>query len=87
MALPARDEGINAGAAACQMISHWLTVFGAPTATYSDNGGHFTGAWFRTMYRLIGVQHPSTVAYHSRSNRRAKVAGFQIFEQLKEPHP
>ena len=44
------------------MISHWLTVFGTPKAIWSDNGSHFTGAWFRTMCRLMGVRHNRTLA-------------------------
>ena len=61
-------------------------MFRTPKAIYSDNGSHFTGAWFRTMCRLMGVRHAPGVAYHSRSSGRAEVAGRQVFEQLKKLH-
>ena len=86
VAVPAKDKGLTAEAVARQMISHWLTVFGTPKAIYSDNGSHFTSVWLRTMCRLMGVHPPWTVAYHSRSNGRAEVAGRQLFEQLKQLH-
>ena len=38
------------------------------------------------MCRLMGVCHARTVAYHSRSDGRAKVAGHQLFEHLKKLH-
>ena len=86
VAVPARDKGLTAEAVARQMISHWLTVFTTPKAIYIDNGSHFTGAWVRTMRRLMCVRHARTVAYHSLSNGRAEVAGRQLFEQLKKLH-
>ena len=61
-------------------------MLGTPKAIYSDNGGHFTGAWFPTMCRLMGVRHFQTVAYHSQSYGRAEVAGRQLYEQLKKLH-
>ena len=38
------------------------------------------------MCCLMGVCHARTMAYHSRSDGRAKVAGHQLFEQLKKLH-
>ena len=86
VAVPARDKGLTEEASAHQMFSHWLTVFSTPKAIYSDNGSHFNRAWFRTMFRMMGVRHARTVAYHSRSNGRAEVARRQLFEQLKKLH-
>ena len=68
VAVPARDKALTAEVVAHQMISHWPTVFGTPKAIYSGNGRHFTGAWFRTMCRWMGVRHARTVAYHSQCN-------------------
>ena len=62
VAVPAQDMGLKAEAVARQMISHWRTVFGTHKAIYSDNGSHFTSAWFRTMRQLMGVRHAPTVA-------------------------
>ena len=61
-------------------------MFGKPEAIYTDNGGHFTGAWCRRMCQSMGVHHSRTVAYDSESNCRAKVAGRQMFQQLKTMH-
>ena len=86
VAVSAKDEGLTAKVVARQMISHWLTVFSTPKAISIDNGSHFTGAWFLTMCRLMGVHHARTVAYHSKSNGRAEVAGCELFEELKKLH-
>ena len=34
----------------------------------------------------MGIRHAKTVAYHSRSNGRAKVAGQQMFEKFYQLH-
>jgi len=68
------------------MIRHWLTVFGVPTSISSDRGPQFTGGWFKAMCALLGIRHAKTVAYHSRSNGRAEVAGRQVFEKIRKIH-
>ena len=38
------------------------------------------------MCKHMGIQHAKTVAYHSRSNGRAEVAGRQMFEKFRQLH-
>ena len=68
------------------MIHHWLTVFGVPSTICSDRGPQFTGGWFKAMCSLRGIWHAKTVAYLSRSNGRAEVAGRQLFQELRKIH-
>ena len=68
------------------MIRHWLTIFDVPAVICSDKGTQFVGAWFCTMCKYMGVRHAKTVAYHSRSNGRAEVAGRQLFEKFGQLH-
>ena len=50
------------------------------------NAGGFTGGWFKAMCSLMGIRHAKSVAYLSRSNGRAEVAGRQLFEKLRKIH-
>ena len=68
------------------VIGHWLTVFGIPRTICSDRGPQFTGGWFKAMCSLMGIRHTKSVAYLSRSNGRAEVAGRQLFEKLRNIH-
>ena len=38
------------------------------------------------MYKYMGVRHARTVAYHSRSNGRAEVAGRHLFDKFRQLH-
>ena len=78
--------GLQAKTVAQAMIRHWLTVFDVPAVICSDRDTQFVGAWFRTMCKYMGVRHARTVAYHSRSNGRAEVAGRQLFETFRQLH-
>ena len=71
--------GLQAKTIASAMIRHWLTIC-------SDRGSPFVGTWFKTMRKHMGIQHAKTVAYHSRSNGRAEVAGRQMFEKFRQLH-
>ena len=86
VAVPARKKGLLAKELAVMMIRHWLTVFGIPRTICSDRGPQFTGRWFKAMCSLMGIRHTKSVAYHSRSNRPAEVAGKQLFEKLRKIH-
>ena len=68
------------------MIRHWLTVFDIPRTICSHRGPQFTGGWFKAMCSLMGISHAKSVAYLSRSNGRAEVAGRQLFEKLRKIH-
>ena len=68
------------------MIWHWFTVFDVPAVIWSDRGTQFIGAWFRTMCKYMNVRHARTMAYHSRSNGIAGVAGRQLFEKFRQLH-
>ena len=71
--------GLQAKTVAQAMIRHWSRVFDVPAVICSNRGTHFVGAWCRTMCKYMGVRHAKTVAYHSRLNGRAEVAGRQLF--------
>ena len=68
------------------MVLHWLTVFGIPRTIGSDRGPQFTGGWFKAIRSLMGICHAKSVAYLSRSNGQAEVAGRQLFEKLRKIH-
>ena len=68
------------------MIRHWLTIFDVPTVICSDQGSQFVGTWFKTMCKHMGIRHAKTVAYHSPSNGRAEVAGWQMFKKFRQLH-
>ena len=86
VAVPARKKGLLAKEVAVMMIRHWLTVFDIPRTICSDRGPQFTGGWFKVMCSLMGIRHAKSVAYRSRSNGRAEVAGRQLFEKLRKIH-
>ena len=78
--------GLQAKTVANAMIRHWLTIFDIPAVICSDRGSQFVGMWFKTMCKHMGTRHAKTVAYHSRSNGRAEVAGRQMFEKFRQLH-
>ena len=78
--------GLQAKTVANAMIRHWLTIFDVPAVICSDRGSQFVGTWFKTMCKHMGIRHAKTVAYQSRSNGRAEVAGRQMFENFRQLH-
>ena len=86
VAVPAHKKGLLAKEVAVMMIRHWLTVFDIPRTICSDRGPQFTGGWFKAMCSLMGIRHAKSVAYLSRSNGSAEVAGRQLFEKLRKIH-
>ena len=78
--------GLQAKTVANAMIRHWLTFFDVPAVICSDRGSQFVGTWFKTMCKHTGIRHAKTVAYHSRSNGGAEVAGRQMFEKFRQLH-
>ena len=78
--------GLQAKTVANAMIRHWLTIFDIPAVICSDRGSQFVGTWFKTMCKHMGIRQAKTVAYHSRSNGRAEVAGRQMFEKFRQLH-
>ena len=78
--------GLQAKTVANAMIRHWLTIFDVPAVICSDRGSQFVGTWFKTMCKHMGIRQAKTVAYHSRSNGRAEVAGRQMFEKFRKLH-
>ena len=78
--------GLQAETVPNAMIRHWLTIFDVPAVICSDRGSQFVGTWFKTMCKHMGIRHAKTVAYHSRSNGRAEVAGRQMFKRFHQLH-
>ena len=72
--------GLQAKTVAQPMTLLFLTVFDVPAVICSNRGTQFVGAWLRTMCKYMGVRHAKTVASHSRSTRRAEVAGRHLFQ-------
>ena len=68
------------------MLRCWLAIFSVARNICSDRGPQFTGGWFKAMCSLIGIRHAKSVAYLSRSNGRAEVAGRYLFEELHRIH-
>ena len=65
-------------------IRHWLTVFGVPHTICRNRGLQFNGGCFKATFSHMGKRHAKSVAYLSRSNGRAEVAGAQLFEKLRK---
>ena len=78
--------GLQAKTVANAMIRHLLTIFDVPAVICSDWGSQFVGTWFKRMCKHMGIRHAKTVAYRSRSNGRAEVAGRQMFETFRQLH-
>ena len=78
--------GLQAKTVANAMIRHWPTIFDVSAVICSDRGSQIVGTWFKTMRKHMGIQHAKTVAYHSRSNGRADVAGRQMIEKFRQLH-
>ena len=81
-----RGVGLQAKTVAQAMIWHWLTIFDVPALICSDRGSQFVGSCFTSMCKHMGIRHAKTVAYHSRSNGRAEVAGRQMFGNFRQLH-
>ena len=86
VAVPACKRGLLAKEAAVVMIRHWLIVFDIPRTICSDREPQFTGGRFKAMCSLMEIRHAKSVAYLSRSNDRAEVAGGQLFEKVRKIH-
>ena len=78
--------GLQARTVANPMIRHWLMILDVPAVICSDWGSQFVCAWFKMMCVHMGIWHAKPVAYHSRSNCRAEVAGRQMFEKFRQLH-
>ena len=78
--------GLQARTVATAMIRHWLMIFDVSAVICSDWGSQFVGTWFKMMCKHIGIWRAKTVAYHSRSNGWAEVAGQQMFEEVGQRH-
>ena len=68
------------------MIWHWLTIFDGLAVICSDKRSQFVGSWFKSMCKHMGIRHTKTLAYHSRSNDRAEVAGRQMCQKFCQLH-
>ena len=78
--------GLQARTVANAMSRHWLGIFDVPAVICSDRGSQFVRTWFKTMCKHMGIRHAKTVAYHSRSNGWAEVAGRQMFKRFCQLH-
>ena len=65
------------------MYAQW-DMFGIPSVISSDQGSHFTSAWWQTMCALSGVTVAYGQAYHHQANGKAENAGQQLMKKLKK---
>ena len=78
--------GLQAKTVPHATIRHWLTYSDVPAVICSGRESQFVGTWFKTMCKHMVIRHEKTVAYHSRLNDRAEVAGRQMFEKFRQLH-
>ena len=78
--------GLQAKTVAQAINWHWLTILDVSAVICSDRGSHFVGSWFKSMCKHMAIRHAKTVAYHSRSNGSAEVAGRQMLEKFGQLH-
>ena len=78
--------GFQAKTVSQAVIRHWLRMFEVPAVICSDRRSQFVGSRFKSMCKYKGIRRAKTVAYHSRSNRRAEIAGRQMFENFRQLH-
>ena len=76
--------GLQANTVAQAMTRHWLTILDIPAVICGDN--QFVGSWFKSMCKHMGIRIAKTGAYHSRSNGRTEVAGWQMFGKVRQLH-
>ena len=84
VAVPTHKKGWLAKEVAVMIICHWLTVFSVPRTICSDRGPQFTDGWFKAICFLMGIRYAESIAYFSRSNGRAEVAGRQLYDKLRK---
>ena len=76
-------KGLTAEKVAKDMLRQW-DIFGVPSVIKSDNGPHFSGAWWRTICAALGVRTAYSQAYHHQANGRAEVAGQLLMHKLSK---
>lgn len=84
VAVPCRNKGLTGAKVAKAMLKFQWRPFGIPSKISSDQGSHFTGAWWHTMCATLGIRHAFSQAYHHRANGRVERAGQEILERLRK---
>jgi len=84
MAIPCLAKGLTGAKLAKEVVKHQWRPSGIPSIISSDQGSHFTSAWWRNMCELLGIRLAYAQAYHHQANGRVKRAGQQVMEVLRK---
>ena len=76
--IPSKDAATIAGA----IYDRWICRFGCPLHVVTDQGKEFCAQLTNELFRLLGIQHSTTTAYHPQCNRQAEVANKTIAKYL-----
>ena len=56
VAVPCLNSGLTGAKLAKEMLKHQWQLFGIPSKISSDQGSHFTSAWWTTMCASLGIR-------------------------------
>ena len=82
--VPCLKIGLTGAKLAKEMLKTQWQIFGIPSKISSDQGSHFTIAWWNTLCANLGIRQAFLQAYHHRANGRVEVAGQQVMKRLRK---
>jgi len=73
-------KSISADVVADAFVATWVARFGVPSKLTTDRGTQCIGLTWQCLWRMLGVRHITTCAYHPQSNGLVE----RFHRQLKE---
>jgi cleavage and polyadenylation specificity factor subunit 1 len=64
-AIPVKDMTVES--LASSFCTHWISSFGAPKTTTTDQGSQFESTLFKALANLVSAKHVHTISYHPAS--------------------